>query len=167
MGQKDLIELHTFHGNKHLLKALFENNIPFLVVGGLAVHYYCPERVVDDLDIFFKASPTNAKTLIRTVDKHEFGAAAHLEEALSAPGEKIKHLPLKTRTFYLDLIVPNENFDFKTEIDFSEPALLNNIPVKIVSRQLLIKLKIEAVNFVENTADQKKHQNDLTLLEVL
>ena len=36
--------LHTFRLNLHLLTAFNNQEVEYLLVGGLAVKYYCPEK---------------------------------------------------------------------------------------------------------------------------
>ncbi len=43
--------LHTSHMNGRLLRVLNRHEVEYLVVGGLAVKYYWPQREVDDLDL--------------------------------------------------------------------------------------------------------------------
>src|SRR4051812_14468528 len=46
-----LRQLYSFGGNEPLVAALAQAGVPFLVIGGLAVHFYVSEREADDLDL--------------------------------------------------------------------------------------------------------------------
>ena len=53
--------LTTFCWNSSLLDALNAEKAEYLVVGGLAVQYYCPERQTCDLDLLINPTHENAK----------------------------------------------------------------------------------------------------------
>ena len=55
--------LKTLHTNSHLLNALNDHEVEYLVVGGLAVKYYWPQRQVDDLDLLIDPTPDNKNRL--------------------------------------------------------------------------------------------------------
>ena len=59
--------LNTSHTNMHLLDALNDNGVEYMVVGGLAVRFYCPERTVRDLDLLVNPATDNARKAIEAL----------------------------------------------------------------------------------------------------
>ena len=57
--------LQTFGTNRYLLEALNNYSVEYIVVGGVAVHYYDPTRKFDDLDLQINPTEVNAQ---RTID---------------------------------------------------------------------------------------------------
>ena len=52
--------LTTSGPNKSLLTAFNDCKVKYMVVGGLAVKYYCANREVDDLDLIVSPTMKNA-----------------------------------------------------------------------------------------------------------
>jgi Nucleotidyltransferase of unknown function (DUF6036) len=57
---------------KDLLSAFQSHGVKYLVVGGLAVIYHAQPRFTEDMDLFIKADPENAKALYAALA--QFGA---------------------------------------------------------------------------------------------
>src|SRR5208337_1805118 len=50
-----------FQDFKDLLSAFNAHNVKYLIVGGYAVSFHAQPRATEDMDLFIKADPTNAK----------------------------------------------------------------------------------------------------------
>jgi len=75
MSKSTMQHLITFGGNDRLLSKLLECGVRFLVVGGLAVRFYIPDREVDDLDLLIEQSGENADRFFNALAFGVFGLA--------------------------------------------------------------------------------------------
>ena len=160
------IMLTTFCWNSSLLDALNAAKAEYLVVGGLAVQYYCPERQTYDLDLLINPTHENAKkvkeALLRLtelgfdcIDKRKIRELD--EDHLTRP--KIQ-LPLKrsaTSIKYLcaDILTPCANFDFKS-------AMLNSLVVNINNREVHLISYYDLI--LHKNTDRDIDQQDVELL---
>ena len=148
-------QLLTLGGNDTLLAELIRCGVRFLVVGGLAVHFYVPERQADDLDLLLEQSSDNAARFFKAMP------ALHVvpefpQSLISAPSERPQQLPFK-RYHYADIVTTGNDIDFSAEWALSQEALIWQHPVRIASRELLIRMK--------RKAGREKDLADVELLE--
>jgi hypothetical protein len=131
-------ELSIFGGNGDLIAAFNRQRVRFLVVGGLAVHLYVPDREPDDLDLLIDPVPDNADCIFRAF------AELHLvprfsSEELTKPK---KHMNLKSyMSYYADVVTPEPGIDFHAEWENSRTATVNGHLVRMASPDLLIRMK--------------------------
>lgn len=129
-------ELYTFGPNGDLLAEFNRQGVRFLLVGGLAVQFYAPDRKADDLDILIEPVAANAD---RVLDA--FRALNLLigfpKKALCEPPKK--QVPLKT-LHYADVLT-DPALDFQTEWERASAGTVNGHPVRIASRDLLLQMK--------------------------
>jgi hypothetical protein len=92
--------LHT-GTNEELVAALIEHDVEFIVIGGLAVTWYCPERQADDMDLLINPTPENSKRLSRALSGLPFVSPCNAD-AFTKPGLQV---PLKNY-FYAELLTP-------------------------------------------------------------
>jgi hypothetical protein len=59
--------------------------VKYLVVGAYAVAYYAEPRNTGDVDVFVSSEPSNAKRLMKVVEKFGFGGLGIREDDLEAP----------------------------------------------------------------------------------
>ena len=59
--------LGTHLTNTYLLKALNNQPVKYMVIGGLAVQFYCPKRPVQDLDILVDAAAANGNRVVKAL----------------------------------------------------------------------------------------------------
>jgi len=110
--------------------------VRYLIVGGVAVHHHAPERDYDDLDILLDPSPANAErcfAALQALGEIPRFTAAHL----TRPKQQ---LALKRR-YYADIITPDPDIDFESELARADAALINHHPVRIASIDLLMRMK--------------------------
>jgi hypothetical protein len=155
--------LYTFGPNADFVEALLKCGVRFLVVGGLAVKYFCPEREVHDLDLMIDPTTENAELFVRVLDLFCPGHGL-APSSLAAPG---KQLPLKNHLF-LDVLTPRietPTFDalWKTAVS----ARLYQLNVMLPSRESLLTLKRHAAETDADLERRKKHQKDVMCLEKL
>ncbi|RLJ67550.1 hypothetical protein [Sulfurisoma sediminicola] len=148
-------QLFTFGGNIALLAELYRCDVRFLVVGGLAVHFYVPERQADDLDLLLEQSSDNAARFFKAM------SAVHVipefpQSLISSPSERPQQLQFK-RDHYADIVTTGADIDFPAEWVLSQAALIGQHPARIASRNLLIRMK--------RKAGREKDLADVELLE--
>ena len=76
-----------WHSNEELLRALVAENVDFVLIGGLAVAWYCESRQADDLDLL--VAPTS-ELLTPSA-----GGPTYAEVAQSAEPAKLLGLPIR------------------------------------------------------------------------
>ena len=147
-----------FSANEELVRALSDAGVKFVVVGGLAVAWYCPERQADDMDLLVEPTAENSERIAR--------ALANLRIAGFFPESFARHglqVPLK-HIFYAELLTPQEDAPTFSEIEAgAADAKLFNIPVRLASVSALIEMKKRAVRSAPE--QQEKHLKDIALLE--
>lgn len=76
---------------ENILKAFFENNIRYLVVGGLAINLHGVPRLTVDLDIIIDLHDNNITKLLSTLDRLGFKARLPIDaEDLKSSAERDK-----------------------------------------------------------------------------
>lgn len=149
--------LHT-GTNEELVVALIAHGVEFVVIGGLAVSWYCSERQADDMDLLVNPSPENSKRISSALSGLP-SLKACADDAFTKAGLQV---PLKNY-FYAELLTPRQDGLPWSEIsDTSVNGKLFNRPVRIAAPSALIKLKEHAVASEQVQID--KHLRDIELL---
>lgn len=152
------VTLQTFGGNSDFVDALIKQNVRVIVVGGLAVHHYCPIRSADDLDLLVGPSPLAgsaiSEVLFRFNDVPSFSP-----DAFTRPRQHYR----QKRALYLDLLTPHEEDDFDTFWDRAPIAMLNRVPVRVIALPDLLILKKRALR----ERGDEKDQRDIELLQAV
>jgi len=125
----------TFGANRELLIQLNSERVRFLIVGGVGVHFHAPEREYDDLDILIDPTLENAERCVQAL--RNLGLVAPPAEVLAIPNVQI---PLKV-CHHAEILTPDRGVDFKKEHENSVEALVNDQPVRVASREFLIRMK--------------------------
>lgn len=129
-------DLPSFGGNSDLLKRLIDQQVRFLIVGGLAVKFHAPARHVDDLDILIDKSQDNAERFVRAMQ----GIGAVSAEEIVGSSKRL----LSLKGFhYADIVTESDDFDFDAEWQRSLQGRVNGHAVRFASRELLIAMKSE------------------------
>lgn len=143
--------------NVELVRAFTSDGVEFVVVGGLAVSWYCSDRQADDMDLLVNPTPENSARISRALDglhMSGFSATSFTKPALQ--------VPLKQH-FYAELLTPQ--VDGPTYAEVAETAIdakLFSIPVRLASPASLIRMKLQAVASAE--AQRDKHLKDIERL---
>jgi hypothetical protein len=145
--------------NERIVRAFVENDVEFLIVGGLAVSWYCVTRQADDMDILVNPTIANSAKIHRALS--ELNLSGIPESAFANCG---KQLQLKEKSeYYADIITPAINgITFDEAKGDSIEGKCFNIPVFIPSIENLIKLKKVAEQ--QSEKDAAKHRIDIELL---
>ena len=128
--------LKTEDVNADVLKALNEESVDFLVIGGMAVKYYCPERSVKDLDVLLYPTLENGTRVVGALSRLGLTAHFDLKQIISPKQQMVlKHF------HNADMITPDEDFDYLAAKNRSLVTTINGIRVHIVAVEDLIRMK--------------------------
>ena len=143
--------LTTFGQNDSLLTVFNDCKVKYMVVGGLAVNYYCPNREVGDLDLLVSPTTKNATNIAQAFAELDSRGLVKIDlckldyRKLSEFGVQV---PLK-KFLNADILTPLPEFDFCTSYINSVEVKINNIPAQIIScHDLLVhkRSRIEHLN---------------------
>ena len=148
-----------FHlgANEELVRAFALNRVEFIVIGGLAVAWYCADRQADDMDFLVNPALENSARISRALESlHMNGFTS---DSFTKPGLQVR---LK-RLYYAELLTPKIHGPTYSEVAKDAiDAKLFNIPVRLASVVSLIRLKEQAVDSEE--AQRDKHLEDIERL---
>jgi hypothetical protein len=153
-----LNQLTSAPANQRLVEALAEAQVPFIVIGGVAVQFHFPERVPDDLDIVVARTVEAGQRLLEALAA--VGHPGHFTAEEYAQGERRAGFPLKPpkSVFNADVFRAEPWFNFEERWSEAHDALLLDTPVKVASKRALIM-------WIEHAENLKpKHLRDLELL---
>lgn len=143
--------------NEQLVHAFTSGGVEFIVVGGLAVAWYCADRQADDMDLLVNPTSENSVKVAGALDGLQlrgFSATSFTKPALQVPLKQ--HL-------YAELLTPRADGPSYTEVaETAVDAKLFNIPVRVASPASLIRMKEQAVASAE--AQRDKHLKDIERL---
>ena len=141
--------LHTHGSNSELLRSLNAYGARFLVIGGLAVSYYCREKTADDLDLLIKPTPANAervRSALLALGMDDFQSKRLTEPRIQVP---------LMRWHYADILTPEDGFDFSGTFARASAVQVNAIPARVPRARDLMELV---------SADCQKGRRDALLL---
>lgn len=158
MTKRNLV---CFHSNEAIVDAFLHAGVEFVVIGGLAVSWYCPSRTADDMDLLVNPTPENSARIFRALSKLGFGDwLAQSDFARPAVQFSVKQY------YYADILTPESGAQTFAEIAAdSDPGCLFGRLVRIASASSLIRLKEAAADKAEH--DREKHVRDIELLRHL
>ena len=146
-----------FAANAELIRAFARFDVQFVVIGGLAVAWYCSERQADDMDLLVEPTAENSARIeeaLASIGIPNVPAAAFIRSDLQVPLKQI---------FYAELLTPRTGQPSFADISVSAvDAKLFGIPVRVASRATLLHMKRAAV--ASGDASAEKHQRDIALL---
>ena len=146
--------------NSPLIQAFIDADVEFIVVGGLAVAWYWPERLADDMDLLINPTVENSVRVMKILRSQ----CLQIDEKTSFVREGLQ-VPLKTR-HYAELLTPkNQGESFMQSAAKAIQGKLFNFPVLIAAKETLISMK----SFADGTTDPllEKHRRDLKVLRSL
>lgn len=151
----DLISTGT---NREIVIAFSELSVEFIVIGGLAVAWYCPQRHADDMDLLVNPTPENSERASQALGRLRLSGFS--KQSFSKLGLQV---PLK-QLHYAELLTPRKDGpSFSVVAEGAEKGRLFGIPVLIASPSSLIALKELAV--ASERAVMQKHLNDIECLK--
>lgn len=147
-----------FGPNEELIRAFTSGHVEFIVIGGLAVAWYCSDRQADDMDLLVNPTLENSSRISRALDGLKMQGFS--DRSFTKPGLQV---PLK-QTHYAELLTPRTEGPAYAEVaKDAVDAKLFNIPVRVASTAVLIRLKEQAVAAAE--AQRDKHLKDIERLK--
>ena len=131
-------QLFSCHTNQRLVEAFAEADVPFLVIGGLAVHFHEPERVPHDLDIVVAPTVEGGRRLL--VALAAVGHPGHFTPEEYAQHPRKTGFPLKPprSEFRADVFRAESWFNFDERWNEAHDPLLFSTPVRVASRRALL-----------------------------
>jgi len=152
--------LHHSGSNEELVKALVKFDAEFILIGGLAVSWYCSSRQADDMDVLVNPTKENSLKVSNALCSLSIPINDFKKDSFSKDGVQA---PIK-KHYYADIITPVKGGLTYEEIMISTViGNIFNIPINIPSIENLIKLKESTVASEEK--EMSKHQEDLRLLK--
>ena len=144
--------------NEELVRAFVTNGVEFVVIGGLAVAWYCSDRQADDMDLLVNPTPENSALISSALNGLHMNG--YTSASFTKPGLQV---PLKHR-YYAELLTPEKKGPTYSDVaNNAVDAKLFNIPVRVASVMSLIRLKELAVASAETQRD--KHIKDIERLK--
>jgi hypothetical protein len=149
--------------NRIFVECLNRHDVKFMVVGGVAVEFYCPNRRdPNDLDLLIEPTLKNSTRVIAAAVGFGYDNLRPEDLAIDA-----LHFPMKYN-LYLDILTPKPGGEeFKSLLASSVPACLwPDIKIKVPGLGSLIRMKHEAVAAEKDGCEaRQKHKDDLRLLK--
>lgn len=146
-----------WQSNEELLKALVAHHVDFVLIGGLAIAWYCDSRQADDMDLLVSPTLENSSRIhdaLASLNLANFAVDSFAKDAVQAR--------IKDR-YYAELLTPPIGGPTFAEIaQSSQPAKLLGVPVRVPSREMLVRLKLHAITAKHDGHD--KHLSDVELL---
>lgn len=149
--------LHHFGQNEALVRALIDRQVQFVLVGGLAVSWFCPRRTADDMDLLVAPTVENAGRVAAALQ-----AISHplqSPDELARPGKRV---PLKS-VLYAELLTPRPDAPAFEEVAArAVDGRLFGLPIKIASPGDLVAMKQLVID--QGDGDLQKHLDDIAML---
>lgn len=153
-----------------LFKALYDEDIRYLICGGLAVNVYGIPRMTADIDILLDFEPENIRRFEELVERLDFSSLIPIKlnslASDQARAEAIKHKNLiafsfyNTRSNYMNLdVLIDMPISFEEMWDAKEIRQFDDVSVFIVSLDHLISMK--------RYANRNQDQQDVIMLSKL
>lgn len=139
---------------REFIRLLNTKSVKYLIVGAWALAFYSRPRYTGDIDIFVARDQENADKLMEVINEFGFGQAGiHRDDFL-----QIDHVVQLGRTpNRIDILTGISGVTLDEAWESRQQASISDIPVFVISRDLLIKNK--------RAANRDKDQADIKLLE--
>ena len=136
--------VHVFGENSRLLEAFVMRDVDFIVVGGVALKAWRPERrEPEDLDLLIDRSEANVERVLDALTP--LMHAENEEPSFSArdivDAASVAILDLKVGYLHADLIVPPPGFGFAAAFADCVLGSVNDYPVRIASPHLMMEMR--------------------------
>jgi predicted nucleotidyltransferase len=141
---------------KEFLVLLNSEKIEYLIVGGYAVGFHGYPRPTGDLDVWVDAKPDCAARLVKILARFGFAGAGATAELFLTPGRVVR---MGVPPVRIEIINKISGLDFPASYAHRVEAVLDGIPVLLISREDLVANKL--------AAGRDKDLNDLKHLKGL
>ena len=147
-----------FGANEELVRTLFDTQVKFVVVGGLAVSWHCSARQADDMDLLVEPTHENSSRIARALS--QLNISGFRDDSFVHPGLQV---PLKQH-YYAEFLTPEvDGLSYAAIEAKAVQAKLFGLPVRLASVESLVHMKRRAAASL--AAQSLKHQSDIALLE--
>lgn len=147
------------HGGLTILRTLLTSGVSCLVIGGTALAFHGARQPLDvgDLDVLISPDPTTIERLRQALSA--LGLAP--DEAAEWERPANRHIPLKCRQYYCDLLTADSTADFDALYLGHTTFQLQDLLIPIAAREALATLLERA------TADGDRRERRLADLRAL
>ena len=168
---RDSNNLITSHIHNVIIEPFTSKGIEFIVVGGLAVRWYCPTRQPDDMDLLVNNTMDNSKKVVDILNG--INKLENLERDFFAKPGKRLHIKEYPKADIMTRHPSELTFEELTKGAITRKPTLNGFAVKIPSVENLIRMKETAIlstgqdpnkNEQQKEKEIKKHKQDIELL---
>lgn len=149
--------------HRSIIASFIENNVEFILIGGMAVRCYNPDRNTQDMDLLINNSKRNASNIAESlISITEVDFDQKVVKRFIDTFKNIKQLfKLNEGSTLTDLMTPvSEEFDFDLILRGSEKRLIFDFPVHVASPTDLIKM-------LKVTLDNQSESNEYDKLNKL
>ena len=137
---------------REFVELLNENDVQYLVVGGVAVNAYGYIRYTKDIDFWIWLNPDNAAKLVRTLKAFGMGSLGIQAEDITNPKQVIQLGYAPNR---IDLIMNLDGLDFLKSYEKRKVQEIDGLSINLISREDLITAKLNAGR-LQDLADVEK-----------
>ncbi|WP_251710602.1 hypothetical protein [Hydrogenophaga intermedia] len=149
--------LHHFGPNKDLVRALIDHQVQFVLVGGLAVSWFCPRRTADDMDLLVAPTVENSGRVAAALQAISHPVEA--PDAFARPGLQVRLGPV----LYAELLTPRTDAPSFNEVaSRAVEGKLFDMPIKIAAPGDLMAMKQLVID--QGDGDLQKHREDIAML---
>lgn len=148
--------------NEEIIRSFVSGSVEFIVIGGLAVAWYCADRQADDMDLLVNPTADNSRRIASALANLDgLSSVSYTDVSFAKLGLQVR---LKEYYYYAELLTPRKDGPTYSEIaKDAVKAKLFNIPVLLASKGSLIRLKEHAAKSAE--AERDKHFKDIDRLK--
>jgi hypothetical protein len=146
-----------WQSNEELLRALMANSVDLVLIGGLAVAWYCERRQADDMDLLVAPTLDNSNLIYKALLSLNLSGFQSDSFAKSAVRARIR------QRYNAEVLTPSLGGPEYAEVARScEPAKLLGISIRVPSRAMLVRLKLHSITAKHD--GREKHLADVELL---
>jgi hypothetical protein len=144
--------------NEELIRSFVTRNVEFVIIGGLAVAWYCTDRQADDMDLLVDNTLENSERISQSLislNLSGFASTSFVKLGLQVPLKQF---------YYAELLTSRKDGPTYAEVaNDAVEASVFNIPVRLASVASLIRLKELAIASEKVQID--KHLKDIECLK--
>lgn len=138
------------------IELLNDESVEYVIVGGLALAAHGNPRSTGDLVVFVRISEENARRLMNVVSRFGMGSLG-LERGDFQKSDRI--IQLGHRPVRIDVMTGIDGVEFDNAWESRIEMNWGSLPVKVISKQLLIKNK-RALGRARDIADAEELENN-------
>jgi hypothetical protein len=123
---------------REFIELLNSHNVDYLVVGGHAVAFHGHPRFTGDIDFLIRATPANARRVLRVLQEFGFGEIGIGEADLIEAGRIVQLGQPPNR---IDLLTSISGVDFESAWGSRVPTTMDDQPVNLIGWDDLVRNK--------------------------